>query len=129
MDTSNYTIGVTLAQTGQEGLDHPVYNVRQLLLKAERYYSTTKRGALRMVYVIQKFGHYLLAAPFIFFIDHQALMYLVNKPIIQGRVSRWLNLQEFTFKIIVRLEKHHVIANQLSRLKLEGCFEKFKIFI
>lgn len=47
-----------------------------------------EREALGMVYAVQKFRHYLLATPFTFYVDHQALMYLVNKPIIQGRVSR-----------------------------------------
>jgi hypothetical protein len=71
-----------------------------------------------MVYAVQKFRHYLLATPFTFFVDHQALMYLVNKPVIQGRVSRWLILlQEFKFKIIVKPGKNHVIADQLSRIK------------
>lgn len=66
-----------------------------------------------------KIRHYLLVTPFTFFVDHRALMYLVNKPIIQGRVSRWLILlREFTFKIIVCPGKSHVIANQLSRMTL-----------
>lgn len=57
-------------------------------------------------------------------------MYSVNKPIIQGRVSRWLLLlQEFTFTIIVRPGKSHVIADQLSRIKFgepgEGVNEDF----
>lgn len=71
-----------------------------------------------MVYTIQKFRHYLLATPFDFYVDHQALLYLVNKPIIQGRISRWLLLlQEFTFKIVVWPRKSHVSANHLSRIK------------
>lgn len=78
-----------------------------------------------MVYSIQKFQHYLLATPFTFYVDHQALMYLVNKPIIEGQVSQLLLLlQEFTITIIVQLGKSHVIADQLSRIKsgepLEG---------
>ena len=44
---------------------------------------------------------------------------MVNKPVIQGRISRWLLLlQEFTFKIIVRPGKKHVSADHLSRLKI-----------
>lgn len=83
-----------------------------------------------MVYAVQKFRHHLLATPFTFYMDHQALMYLVNKPIIQGRVSRWLLLlQEFTFTIIVRPGKSHVIVNQLSRIRseepVEGVNEDF----
>ena len=71
-----------------------------------------------MVYIVQKFRHYLLATPFVFYVDHQSLLYLVNKPIIQGRISRWLLLlQEFIFKIVVRPEKSHVSADHLSRIK------------
>lgn len=82
VDTSNYAIGATLAQTGDHGLDHPVYFASRLLSKAEKNYSTTDREALGMVYAVQKFKHYLLATPFVFYVDHQALLYLVNKPII-----------------------------------------------
>lgn len=83
-----------------------------------------------MVYAVQKFRHYLLATPFTFYVDHQALMYLINKSIIQGRVSRWLLLlQEFTFTIIVWPRKSHVIVDQLSRIRsgelAEGINEDF----
>ncbi|XP_059068626.1 transposon Tf2-1 polyprotein [Cryptomeria japonica] len=118
VDASNFAIGAILTQPGSSGLDHPIYFARRLLSKAERNYSTTEREALGTVYVVQKFRHYLLATPFTFFVDHQALMYLVNKPVIQGRVSRWLILlQEFTFNVVVRPGKSHVMANHLSRIK------------
>ena len=83
-----------------------------------------------MVYAVQKFRHYLLAITFVFYVDHQALLYLVNKPIIQGRISRWLLLlQEFTFKIVVRLGKSHVSVDHLLRIKsgepLEGVNDDF----
>ena len=115
MDASNYVIGATLPQIGKEWLDHPVYFASRLLSKAECNYSITEREALGMVYAVQKFRHYLLATPFTFFVDHRALIYLVNKLVIQGRVSRCLILlQEFTFKIIIRPRKAHVIVDQLS---------------
>ena len=72
-----------------------------------------------MVYVVQKFRHYLLATLFVFYVDHQALLYLVNKPIIQGRINQWLLLlQEFTFKIVVWLGKSHVSTDHLSQIKI-----------
>ena len=119
VDASNYAIGATLAQIGDHGLDHPVYFASRLLSKAENNYSTKKQEALGMVYAVQKFRHYLLGTPFVFYVDHQALLYLVNKPIIQGRISQWLLLvQEFTFKIVVRPGKSHVSADHLLRIKL-----------
>jgi hypothetical protein len=37
-----------------------------------------------MVYSVQKLRHYLLANHFIFYIDHQALLYLINRPVVSG---------------------------------------------
>lgn len=71
-----------------------------------------------MVYAMQKFHHYLLVTPFVFYVDHQALLDMVNKLVIQGRIIQWLlMLQEFTFKIIVQPGKKHVSTNHLSCLK------------
>jgi hypothetical protein len=33
-----------------------------------------------MVYALQKFRNYLLSNQIVFYVDHMALMYLVNKP-------------------------------------------------
>ena len=53
-----------------------------------------------MVYAVKKFRHYLLANKFVFFVDHQALMYLVNKPYMMGRITWWLLiLMEFDFMV------------------------------
>jgi hypothetical protein len=46
-----------------------------------------------------------------------ALVYLVNKPQISGRLTRWLLLfLEYDFKIIYKLGGSHLMANALSRL-------------
>jgi hypothetical protein len=39
-----------------------------------------------MIYVVKKNRHYLLGDNFIFFVDHQTLLYLVNKPIVIGKL-------------------------------------------
>lgn len=52
VDASNYAIGATLAQVGGHGLDHPIYFVIRLLLKAKKNYSTIEREALGMVYPV-----------------------------------------------------------------------------
>jgi hypothetical protein len=41
-----------------------------------------------MIYALYKFRHYLLGYHFNFFIDHLALKYLVNKPMLEGRICR-----------------------------------------
>ena len=72
-----------------------------------------------MVFSLQKFRHYLLANPFTFYTDHQALKYLVNKPLHHGRICRWLLLfQEFEFDVVVRPGRENVGPNHLSRLEI-----------
>ena len=70
-----------------------------------------------MVYAVKKFCHYLLANKFIFFVDHQALLYLVNKPCATGRIVRWfIILLEFDFEVAVRKGLNHQRADHLSRI-------------
>ena len=70
-----------------------------------------------MVYAVKKFWHYLLANKFVFFVDHQALLYLVNKPCSMGRIVRWfLILLEFAFTVVVKKGTTHQRVDHLSRL-------------
>ncbi|MCO5580323.1 hypothetical protein L7F22_034189 [Adiantum nelumboides] len=70
-----------------------------------------------MIYSVKKFCYYLLDNKFVFYVDHQALLYLVNKPCATGQISRWLLiLLEFDFIVVVRPSKKHLMANHLSRI-------------
>ena len=108
-----------LTQPWDDGMDYPiVYNNRKLN-KVERNYSTKEREALGMVFALQKYRHYLLANPFIFYTDHQALKYLVNKTFHHGRICQWILLfQEFEFEVVVRPGKLNVGPDHLSRIDM-----------
>jgi hypothetical protein len=83
----------------------------------KKNYTTTKKEALTMIYVVKKFKHYLLANSFIFFVDHQALQYLVNKLIITSQIANWLLiLQEFDFKVVYKLGQVHFLPNHLFKI-------------
>ncbi len=83
----------------------------------ERNYTTTKKEALAMVYALHKFRHYLLSNKFTFYVDHMALMYLVNKPQVSSKLTRWLLLfMEYDFKFFYKIDRSHLMANALSRL-------------
>ena len=70
-----------------------------------------------MIYVVKKFGNYLIANKFVFFTNHQALLYLVNKPCNTGCIVRWfLILLEFDFTVVVKKGITHQRANHLCRL-------------
>jgi hypothetical protein len=51
------------------------------------------------------------------FTDHSTLKYLVNNPVLGGRICRWLLLfQEFDFKVIVKPGMLNVGHDHLSRV-------------
>ena len=89
VDASNFALGCVLAQLGEHNMDFPISYASRQLISAERNYTTTEREGLAMVYAVKKFRHYLLANKFVFYTDHQALLYLVNKPCQTGRIVRW----------------------------------------
>ncbi|MCO5570660.1 hypothetical protein L7F22_024387 [Adiantum nelumboides] len=117
VDASAFAIGCILAQPGEKSMDFPIsYSSRQLN-SAEKNYTTTEREGLGMIYAVKKFRHYLLSNRFVFFVDHQALLYLVNKPCSTDRIVRWfIILLEFDFTVVVKKGTTHQRADHLSRL-------------
>jgi hypothetical protein len=93
-----------------------VYAFRLLNITGQNY-TTTKIEALAMVFVLHNFKHYLLGNKFIFYVNHMAWVYLVNKPHVSGIITKWLLLfLEYDFTVVYKPGKTHVIANALSKL-------------
>jgi hypothetical protein len=70
-----------------------------------------------MVYALHKFKHFLLGNKFVFYVDHMALVYLINKPQVLRRIVKWLLLfLKYEFTIVYKPSKTHVIVDVLSRL-------------
>ena len=92
VDASSIALGIILAQPGEGGIDHPIAFASRKLSSVERNYTTTEREGLAMVYALQKFRHYLLGFHFKMFTNHSTLKYLVNKPVLGGKIYRWLLL-------------------------------------
>jgi hypothetical protein len=92
VDASSIALGVVLTQPGEGDIDHPLSFSSRKLSTTEINYTTTEREGLTMVYALQKFLHYLLGGHFKMFTDHSVLKYLVNKPVLGGRICRWLLL-------------------------------------
>lgn len=104
-------MGAILAQPKKE-IDFPVYFDSKRFSKVEKAYTTTEREALGMVFAIQKFRNYLLENFFVFYVDNQPLLYLINKVVIQGKLFRWtLLVQKCNFKNIHKPRKRHFGAD------------------
>jgi hypothetical protein len=70
-----------------------------------------------MFYALQKFKHVLLGNKFVFYVDHMALVYLVNKLEVYKRIAIWLLLFfEYEITIVHKLGRTHVVTNVLSKL-------------
>jgi hypothetical protein len=117
-DASSIALGAVLAQLGVGYIDHPPAFASRKLSIAEINYNTTKREGLAMVYALQKFRHYLLGGHFKMFTDHSVLKYLVNKPVLGGRICIWLLLfQEYDIEIVVKPGRMNTGPDHLSQLE------------
>jgi hypothetical protein len=114
-DAFNISIRAVLAQNIHEDRDSLIHYASQFLNNAEKNYSITKREALAMIYSVGKFRHYVLANHFVFYVDHQLLIYLVKRPVISRYIARWMFLlQEYDFEVVYKHGRSHVMADHLS---------------
>ena len=77
----------------------------------------TEKEFLAVIHAVNKFRHYITGYPVVLFTDHSAIKFLANKPVINGRVTRWLILlQEFDITIKDRPKKENLVADFLSQM-------------
>jgi hypothetical protein len=70
-----------------------------------------------VVYVLQKFRHYLLGSHFNMYTYHSTIRYLVNKRVLGGGICRWLFLfQEYDFEFVVKRGKLNEGLDHLSHI-------------
>jgi hypothetical protein len=86
----------------------------------ELNYTVIEKEFLAVFHAINKFRHYITGYEVFVHTDHSTIMFLMNKPITNGRVTRWLLLlQEFNIIVLDRPRKDNVVTNFLSRIKNE----------
>jgi hypothetical protein len=79
-NASLLAMGIMLFHNITRKSDQPIMYVFKLLNKIKQNYSTIQKEYLTMFFYLHKFKHYLLSNMFIFYVDHMAFIYLVNKP-------------------------------------------------
>eukprot|EP00253_Pinus_taeda_P035362 PITA_35362 len=115
-NASNTAIGAVLGQE-EDKKPYTIYYISKNLSPAELNYIVTEKEFLAIIHVVNKFRHYITGYPIILYIDHYAIKYLANKPIKNGRITRWLILlQEFNITIKDRPGRENLVANFLSRI-------------
>jgi hypothetical protein len=115
-DASDIDIGVVLGQRKNQ-MPYAIYFVSKNLSPTEVNYMVTEKELLAMVHAINKFRHYITGYQAFVHTDHSTIKFLMNKPIKNPRVTRWLLLlQEFNINIIDRPGKDNLVADFLSRM-------------
>lgn len=98
-------------------IPYAIYYTSNNFTPTELNYIVTENEFLVVVHAINKFRHYIIGYETFVHTDQSAIIYLMNKPITNGRVTRWiLLLQEFNITMLDRLGKQNTIANFLSRI-------------
>ncbi|KAF8785780.1 Transposon Tf2-9 polyprotein like [Argiope bruennichi] len=112
---SSYVLGAVLTR-GESTEEHVIEYASRLLIPAEPNYSNTERGALAVVWALEKFRGYVENQEIIIAFDHQPLKWLMSIKSPSGRLARWaLQIQSFNLKIEYTPGKTNVLADMLSR--------------
>ena len=91
IDASDTAIGGVLGQ--KEGqLPYAIYFISKNISPSELNYTVTEKEFLAVVYSINKFHHYITGYKVFVHTDHSTIRFLMNKPITNGIVTRWLLL-------------------------------------
>jgi hypothetical protein len=118
-DASDTAIGGVLGKK-EDQQSYAIYFVSKNLSPAELNYTVTEKEFLAVVHAINKFHHYITGYKVFVHTDHSAIRFLMNKPITNGRVTRWLLLlQEFNITVLDRPGKENLVVDFLSRIKNE----------
>jgi hypothetical protein len=115
-DASDIAIGVFLGQE-EDKKTYVIHFISNNLTLTESNYTVTEKSFLVVIHAINKFHHYITGYPIILYTSYSAIKYLDNKPITNGRVTRWLLLlQEFDITIKDRPERENFVADFMSRI-------------
>ena len=78
MDALVMDIRAVPIQPGEKGMDYPIQYANKKISTTYKKYNTINRETLGMIYALQRFKHHLINNKFNFYIDHQALKYILN---------------------------------------------------
>lgn len=114
-DASGVGLGAVLSQDSGKGEQVIAYASRTLS-RGEQKFSATERECLAVIWSVERFRPYVEGGHFTIVTDHYSLLWLHNLKDPQGRLARWaLRLQPYSYNLVHRKGKEHVVPDMLSR--------------
>jgi len=115
-DASKTHIGAELYQIDENGRHRTFGFTSRKLKDIEQRYYTIELELLAVVFGCMKYRNYILGFPVNILIDHKALSFLNQCPLLNAHLMRWsIKLQEFSLKITHISGKENVGADTLTR--------------
>ncbi|XP_062541083.1 uncharacterized protein K02A2.6-like [Armigeres subalbatus] len=117
-DSSSVGLGAVLMQDG-----HPIVYASKTLSSTERKYAQIEKETLAILFACRKFELYILGKPVMVETDHQPLIRIFKKPLVEAplRIQRMLlALQRYQITLRFTPGKEVVIADMLSRAALSN---------
>lgn len=83
---------------------------------SEIRYTVTEKEMLAVIHALKQWRSIVLGYSVVIVTDHKAITFLLNSPLRNARLSRWvLFLQEFDLEVVYCAGKENVVADTLSR--------------
>eukprot|EP00253_Pinus_taeda_P019786 PITA_19786 len=115
-DASDTALGAVLGQ--KDLVPYAIYYTSKNLTPTKLNYTMTEKEFFVVVHAINKFRHYITSYETFIHTDHSAIRYIMNKPVTNDRVTRWLLLlQEFNITALDRPGKQNTVVDFLSRIQ------------
>lgn len=119
-DCSSLAASGILSQ-GEIPNDKPIHYFSKVLNHAQIRYSTIEKELLAIILSVEYFHYYLVGREFLIMTDHRPLTYLFENKNMNARLHRWRYvLMGYQFKIVYRSGKSNVVADALSRVKIDS---------
>ncbi|XP_074266729.1 uncharacterized protein LOC141590010 [Silene latifolia] len=113
-------MGAMLAQTVKNE-ERAIYYISKKFLEYDAKYTTLEKTCLALVWATKKLRHYMLCYSVSIYSRMDPIKYLFEKPVLNGRMSRWtLMLAEFDLKYVpLKAVKERVVAGFLADNPIE----------
>ena len=103
--TMNTAIGALLAQyLVESGKENAIYYINKKMLLYEEKYSPLEKTCVALVWETRKLKHYMLAFKVLLIARMNPLKYLMEKPMQDGKIAKWvLLLSELDIKYVTQI--------------------------